>query len=62
MVGDDQVPEPAPLASFPVAVAICPKLSNAKSTMPRRLILPEASTNVSPAELTRPPDMAIIQW
>lgn len=62
MVGDDQVPEPAPLASFPVAVAICPKRSNAKATIPRWLIRPEASIGVSPAELTRPPDTAIIQW
>jgi len=59
MVGEDQVPEPAPIASFPVTVATRPKRWNAKATMPRRLILPEASISVSPAELTRPPDTAI---
>ena len=61
MVGEDQVPEPEPLMSLPVTVATWPKRWNAKSTMPRRLIWPEASISVSPAELTRPPDTAIIQ-
>ena len=61
IVVDDQVPEPDPIASFPVTVATWPKRWNAKSTMPRRLIWPEASISVSPAELTRPPDTAIIQ-
>jgi hypothetical protein len=55
IVVDDQVPEPDPIASFPVTVATWPKRWNAKSTMPRRLIWPEASNSVSPAELTRPP-------
>jgi hypothetical protein len=62
IVVDDQVPEPAPLASFPVTLAICPKRSNAKCTMPRRLISPEATIGVFPAELIRPPDTEIIQW
>ena len=61
MVGDDQVPEPDPIASVPVTVAIWPKRWNAKSTMPRRLISPEAAIGASPAELIRPPDTAIIQ-
>ena len=61
MVEEDQVPEPCPLASFPVTVAIWPKRWNAKSTMPRWLIWPEASIGVSPAELTRPPDTEIFQ-
>jgi hypothetical protein len=38
IVVDDQVPEPDPIASFPVTVATWPKRWNAKSTMPRRLI------------------------
>jgi hypothetical protein len=61
IVVDDQVPEPDPIASFPVTVATWPKRWNAKSPMPRLLISPEASISVSPAELTRPPDTAIIQ-
>ena len=61
MVGDDQVPEPAALPSRPVTRATSPKRSNAKTTVPRRPIWPEASIGVSPAELTRPPDTAIIQ-
>jgi hypothetical protein len=62
IVVDDQVPEPDPIASFPITVATWPERWNAKSTMPRRLISPEATIGVSPAELIRPPDTEIFQW
>src|ERR1700720_5002473 len=54
IVVDDQLPEPDPIPSVLTTVATWPKRWNAKATIPRRLIWPEASISVSPAELTRP--------
>jgi hypothetical protein len=55
IVVDDQVPEPDPIASFPVTVATWPKRWNAKSTMPRRLIWSSTATSslVLPAKCFR---------
>jgi hypothetical protein len=47
IVVDDQVPEPDPIASFPVTVATWPKRWNAKSTMPRRLFQHSLADNHS---------------